>query len=127
MLELWLTLVTFLVTVLSLSGIFLCRSEIAQEWRQASLKFKASSHHFEREATAGRKLRKTRQAYVRERLKEQEHLNSEISSLDRLLKENSIDKYTYARYKKLLKMGYEQKRQQTRERYGLIKNLTTAP
>lgn len=124
MLNLGFAFVTFLVLVLALSGIFLCRSEIGQKWRQTSLPFKALFHHAEKEDIARRKLQKTRRAYIKERQKEREHLSREISALERLLKENSIDDYTYARYKKLLEMGYEQKRQQTRERYGFIKNLT---
>jgi hypothetical protein len=89
-----------------------------------ALPFKSLFHHSEKEAVARRKLQKTRRAYIKERLKEREHLNREISDLDRLLKENSIDEYTYTRYKKLLEMGYERKRQQTRERYGFTQNLT---
>ena len=124
MLDVGFAFVAFLVLVFSLCGIFLCRREIPQEWRQASLPFKTLFHHFEKEATTRRKLQKARRAYIKERLNEQEHFNREISSLDKLLKENSIDKPTYARYRKLLEMDYEQKRQRTRVRFGFIKNLT---
>jgi hypothetical protein len=37
-----------------------------------------------------------------------------------LLKENSIDEGTYERLAKLLEMGYEQKRQKTRHKYGFV-------
>jgi len=124
MLNVGLAFVTFLVLVLSLCGIFLCRSEIAQEWRQASLPLKALFHHFEKETTAQRKLQKIRRAYFKERQRERERFDREVTSLDKLLKENSLDKNTYARYIKLLEMDYEQKRQRTRVRFGFIKNLT---
>ena len=65
-----------------------------------------------------------RRSYIKERTKQKEHLNSQIAHLDKLLKDNSIDENTYARYKKLLEMNYEQKLEETRAKYGFT-NPTT--
>ena len=126
MLELGLVFVILLVSALALCAIILCRSEISERRHQASLNFMGLSHHFEKEDAARRKLQKTRRAYIKERLRERDHLNKEISSLDRLLKEESIDDSTYARYKKLLEMSYARKRQQTRQRFGFAIDSTLA-
>ena len=68
---------------------------------------------------SSRKLQKIKRSYLKERCKQQQHLNEEFSRLDGLLKEDSIDENTHERYKKLLEMGYKQKRQETRLKYGL--------
>ncbi len=65
-----------------------------------------------------RKLRNVKRSYLRERLKQRQHLNEEISRLDTLLKEGVIDEDTHKRLRKLLEMGYQQKRQETRLKYG---------
>lgn len=124
MIDLGSVFVISLLSVLVLCIILLCRNEISERRSQASLPFKGLSRHFEKEDAAQRKLQKTKRAYIKERLREREHLNKEISALDSLLKEESIDDSTYARYKKLLEMSYQRKRQQTREKYGFIKDLT---
>jgi hypothetical protein len=99
------------------------KDEINHKWRPASSPFKALLHYAKKEEIAHRKLQKTRRAYIKERIKQREHLNREFAGLDKLLKENSIDEDTRARLKKMLEIGYEQKRQETREKYGFIKNL----
>ena len=69
---------------------------------------------------SSRKLQKTRRSYFKERCKQHQKLNEEFLRLDMLLKENSIDEGTYERLAKLLEMGYEQKRQKTRHKYGFV-------
>ena len=83
------------------------------------LPFKSSSPIANNEAKTNQlKLRDARRSYAKERTKQREHLNQEVASMDKLLEENSIDKNTHARYKKLVEMGYVKKRQETREKYG---------
>ena len=98
------------------------KDKIEKKWRPASSRFKALLHYAGEEA-AQRKLQKTRRAYLKERTKQREHLNWEIARLDKLLKEGSIDEDIYPRLKKLLEIGYEQKRRETREIYGFVKKL----
>ena len=69
---------------------------------------------------ASRKLQKIRRSYLKERSKQQQQLNEEFSRLDVLLQRNSIDESTHERLKKLLEMGYEQKRMETRLKHGFI-------
>ena len=64
------------------------------------------------------KLEKIRRVYAKERTKQLEHMNNEIAGINKLLEEGSIDENTYARYKMLLEMGYAEKRQETRKKYG---------
>lgn len=45
-------------------------------------------------------------------------MKEELLRLDMFLKENSIDEGTHERLKKLVGMGYKQKRQETRLKYG---------
>jgi len=71
---------------------------------------------------ASRKLQKIRRSYLKERSKQQQQLNEEFSRLDVLLKQNSIDENTHERLRKLLEMGYKQKRIETRLKYGFIRN-----
>ena len=99
------------------------KDEIEKKWRPASSSLKALFHYAGKEEVAQRKLQKTRRAYLKERTKQREHLNGEIARLDKLLKEGSIDKDIYPRLKKLLEIGYEQKRRETREMYGFVKKL----
>jgi hypothetical protein len=93
------------------------RGEIDHKWRPTSSAFKALFHFAGKEENAQRKLQKTRRAYIKERTKQREDLNTEIAGLDKLLKEG----YIHVRLKKLLEIGYEQKRQETREKYGFAK------
>jgi len=97
------------------------KHEIDNKRLPASTRLKTLFHYAEKEENAYRKLQKTRQAYIKERTKQREHLTREIASLDRLLKESSIDEDIYVRLKKLLEMGNEQKRQETREIFGFTK------
>jgi Skp family chaperone for outer membrane proteins len=99
------------------------KGENDHKWRPLS-PFKVLFRIAKKEAKAQHKLQKIRRAYVKERTKQQEQLNREIVGLDKLLKESSIDEETHARLKKLLEIGYKQKRQETREKYGLTETLT---
>ena len=80
--------------------------------------FEASFNFASTEKTTERNVKEKRRSYLKERTKQKEHLSSQIAHLDRLLKDNSIDWDTYVRYKKLLEMNYEQKREETREGHG---------
>ena len=99
------------------------KNEIEQKWRPPSSPFKALLHYVGNEETSQRKLQKTRRAYIKERAKQREHLNGEIARLDKLLKEASIDNDIYPRLRKLLEIGYEQKRRETREVFGFINKI----
>ena len=100
------------------------KSEIGHKWNPVSSQIKALFHCAGKEEVAYLKLQKTRRVYIKERTEQRERLNRGIAGLDRLLKENSIDEDTCARLKKLLEIGYKQKRQETREMCGFVKNLT---
>lgn len=80
--------------------------------------FKASFNFAKAEKTTERNFKEKRRSYLKERTKQKEHLNSQIANLEKLLNDKSINEDTYARYKKLLEMSYEQEREATREKYG---------
>ncbi len=99
------------------------RAELINGWHKLSSPFNIVFHHAVKEEIAHRKLQKTRRAYIKERIKQQEHFNSEIACLDKLLDESSIDEDIHVRLKKLLEIGYERKRRETREKHGFTKDL----
>ena len=88
--------------------------------RYLSSPFDSSFHFAKKEAKVQRKLQKIRQDYTRERTKQREHLNKELAVVEKLLEEGSISEDIRARYKKMLELGYTQKRRETREKYGFI-------
>lgn len=93
------------------------KDEIFSKWRPSA--FKSLSTIAKKETKAKQpKLKKIRHVYAKERTKQREHMNSEVAYVDKLLEEGSIDEDIHARYKKLLEMGYAEKRQETREKYG---------
>jgi hypothetical protein len=65
-----------------------------------------------------RKLQRVKRSYFRGRFKQQQRLKEEVARLDTLLKENAIDEDTYRRLRKVLEIGYQQQRQETRRKYG---------
>jgi hypothetical protein len=65
-----------------------------------------------------RKMQKAKFSYFKERVQQRQHLNEEITRLDKLFKENLIDEDTYKRLRKLLEIAYQKKRQETRHKYG---------
>jgi hypothetical protein len=67
---------------------------------------------------SSRKLKKKKLSYFKERREQYQNLKKEFLRLDMLLHENSIDESTYERLKKLVRMGYEQKRQETMLKHG---------
>ena len=79
--------------------------------------FKILFYHANNE-TRQHKLKKTGRTYAKERLKQREHLNEEMAHLEKLLKSNLMDEETHKRLKKRLLLGYDQKRRETRVRYG---------
>lgn len=99
--------VSSVVSILTLSAVILSWSEIGLE-RQT------------KKETAARRT------FKKELLKERERLDRNMAALDKLLKENSIDDQTHERYKKILQMSYEQKRQQSRTKFRFAKKLISA-
>ena len=95
-----------------------CESETSVIRQQAENEYGKRRGLFLFNRLSSRKLQKTRRSYLRERCKQQQRLNEEFSRLDVFLKENLIDESTYERLKRLLEMGYEHKRQETRLIYG---------
>jgi len=100
-------------------------SMFGKEWRKINQKkiletspFKAPFNFTKAEKTTKRDFKGKRRSYLKERTKQKEHLNSQIANLEKLLNDKSINEDTYARYKKLLEMSYEQEREATREKYG---------
>jgi hypothetical protein len=73
---------------------------------------------FHRTTNKEKTIRKLRTSYIKERTKQRANLNQEMNGLTTLLKENSIDQETYERLKKILTIGYEQKRQEIRVKHG---------
>jgi hypothetical protein len=67
-----------------------------------------------------RKMQKAIIAYIKERIKQREQVDGEVAKLEKLLKENLIDENTHARLNELLEIDYEQKWEETREKYGFV-------
>jgi SMC interacting uncharacterized protein involved in chromosome segregation len=65
-----------------------------------------------------RKMEKLRRSYIEERTKQRDHLNEEIEGLTKLLKEDSINRETFERLKKILEISYGEKREKTRKNHG---------
>ncbi|MGB9713752.1 MAG: hypothetical protein ACPLZC_02090 [Candidatus Bathyarchaeales archaeon] len=65
-----------------------------------------------------RKMQKVKSSYFKERVQQRQHLNEEITRLDKLFQESVIDEDTYIRLRKLLDIAYQKKRQETRRKYG---------
>jgi hypothetical protein len=64
------------------------------------------------------KLRNRKHSYEEEIKKQKEHMNEEIANVDEMLKDGSISKDIHARYLKLLEIGYAEKIQETRVKFG---------
>lgn len=69
------------------------------------------------------KLERAKHSYFKERVQQRQHLNKEFTRLDELLRENVIDEDIYRRLRKLLEIGYQQKIQETRRKYGFPCNF----
>lgn len=65
-----------------------------------------------------RKMQKAKCSYFNERVQQRQHLDEEITRLDKLFKEKLIDEDTYRRLRKVLEIAYQKKRQETRRKYG---------
>jgi hypothetical protein len=79
-----------------------------------------------KEAKKWEKLRNNNRAYSKERKKQREHLEKEIAVVNKFFEEGSISKDIHSRYLKMLEMGYTQKIQETRDKYG-FPNLKLTP
>lgn len=106
-----LVFVASVVAICAFSAIILCRNEISQK-RQAT-----------KETAARRRLERRRRSYEKHRLDERMRFKSNMSALDKLFEESSIDSQTRERYKKILQMGYKEKRQQAKTKSGLAEKL----
>lgn len=98
------------------------KGETGYKWRSGLSPLKALINYTKKEEITHRKLQKIIRAYIKERIEQQEHLNIEVAGLNKRLKENSIDEDTHARLNNMLEIVYEQKRQETIEKYGFTKN-----
>ena len=98
------------------------KSALGHKLRSTALPFNVLFQPATKKEISQRQLRKTRHSYVKERMKQREQLDQENASLRKLLEENSIDTDIYARLKKLLEMGYKQKREETRTKHGFLNN-----
>jgi cell shape-determining protein MreC len=65
-----------------------------------------------------RKMQKVKSSYFKERVQQRQHLNEEITRLNKLSQENVIDEDMHRRLRKLLNIAYQKKRQETRLKYG---------
>ena len=93
------------------------KDEISNQYR-SSTSFKSFFHIHKKERNARQKLRKTRRAYAKERKKQRERLKREMANVDILFEEGTINEDICTRYKRMLEIGYAEKRQETREKYG---------
>jgi len=64
------------------------------------------------------KLRNNKNSYKKEIEKQKKHMNEEIANVDKMRKDGSISKDIHARYLKLLEIGYAQKLQEIRVKFG---------
>jgi hypothetical protein len=83
-----------------------------------------ASFHLNNRKNCKTHLARKKRSYLEERIKQREYLSSQIAHLDKLLHNNSINRDTYARFKKLLEMSYEQKREATIEKHGFTNTMT---
>lgn len=95
------------------------KDEISIKYRSSS-PFKSFFHIHKKGRNARQKLRKARRAYVKERTKQRERLKREMANVDILFEKGTINEDIYTRYKKMLEIGYAEKRQETREKYGFL-------
>jgi len=71
-----------------------------------------------KESKAVLKLHNNEHSYKKEIEKQKEHMNEEIANVNEMLKEGSISKDIHERYLKLLEIGYAQKVQETKVKFG---------
>ncbi len=81
---------------------------------------------FKKEARPWRKLRNNRHVYSIERTKQRNQLNEEISCLNKLREQGAISEDIYARYMRMLEIGYAQKIQEVRDKFGFT-NIECEP
>jgi hypothetical protein len=103
--------VASVVAIFGFSAIILCRNEISQKRPGA------------KETAARKRLERKRRSYEKQRLDERMRFNGNMSALDKLLEESSIDSETHERYKKILRMGYEEKCKQAKTKFGFAEKL----
>ena len=96
------------------------KHEMASKHNLLTQRFKVMFRASTNEKNLHIKMQKAIRTYVKERVKQQGHLNDELASLEELSRGGSIDTDTSARLKKLAEMAYERKREETRKRYGFI-------
>lgn len=82
------------------------------------MQFTKLFHAVKKQSKSLQKLRKKKLAYLEERAMQQKHLNEELTVVDMLHEKGSISDDLRARYRKMLELGYTQKLQETREKFG---------
>jgi altronate dehydratase len=75
-----------------------------------------------REEIAKRKTKKLVQAYIKEKAKQQEAMNKELSKIDKLFEEKSIDEETCERLKNVLIVMNAKESEKTTELLKYVKN-----
>jgi hypothetical protein len=93
------------------------KDEIIKE-RPAPSPYLALFYINRKENNIEQKLRKTRQAYSKERRRQQDCMGNELARIDKLLEAGSINEDLHKRYMKILEIDYTKKRLETREKYG---------
>jgi hypothetical protein len=64
------------------------------------------------------KLHNNKHSCKKEIEQHQKHLNEEIAGVNQMLKDGAISKDIYERYLKILEIGYAEKIQETRDKFG---------
>ena len=64
------------------------------------------------------KLQNNKHSYEKEIEKQKEHMNEEIAYVDKMRKDGSINEDIHARYLRLLEIGYAQKLQEIKVKFG---------
>jgi len=70
-------------------------------------------YYANKEESTRRKTKKLIQAYIKEKVKQQEAMNKELAKIDKLLENKLIDKETCERLKNVLLVIAEKKREET--------------
>jgi len=64
------------------------------------------------------KLHNNKHSCKKEIEQHRQHLNEEVAGVNQMLKDGAISKDIHERYLKLLEMGYAEKIQETRDKFG---------
>ena len=92
----------------------------SRETKESRSSFQSSnvSQTRKKETKTSLKPRNNKHSYEKEIEKHREHMNEEIAGVNKMLKDGSISEDIHERYLKLLEIGYAQKIQETRVKFG---------